>query len=108
MAYSVSALATLNLHMNRIKRRVKTQLFLALVLFLAACGQRGPLYLPEPDQAPAEINETEAKETGDDETEVDETGDDETEVDETEVDGTEDDGTEDDGTEDDREKTAGT
>jgi predicted small lipoprotein YifL len=88
MAYSVSALATLNLHMNRIKRRVKTQLFLALVLFLAACGQRGPLYLPEPDQAPAEINETEAKETGDDETEVD--------------------GTEDDGTEDDREKTAGT
>ena len=79
--------------MNRIKRRVKTQLFLALVLVLAACGQRGPLYLPEPDRAPAEINETEAKET---------------EAKETEDNGTGDDGTEDDETGDDREKTAGT
>ncbi len=84
--------------MNRIKRRVKTQLFLALVLVLAACGQRGPLYLPEPDQAPAEINETEAKETEAKETEAIET----------EAIETEDDETEDDETGDDREKTAGT
>ena len=67
MAYSVSALTTLNLHMNRIKRRVKTQLLLvAIVLFVAACGQRGPLYLPEPEQGPVATNETEANETEDD------------------------------------------
>jgi len=67
MAYSVSALTTLDLHMNRIKRRVKTQLFLvAMVLFLAACGQRGPLYLPEPEQEPVETHKTEANETEDD------------------------------------------
>ena len=67
IAYSVSALTTLNLHMKRIKRRVRTQLFLvAAMLFLAACGQRGPLFLPEPEQKPAEPTETEANETGDD------------------------------------------
>ena len=84
MAYSVSALTTLDLHMKRIKRRVKTQLFLAaMVLFLAACGQRGPLYLPKPEQAPAKTNETEANETEANETEANETEDDETEDDET-------------------------
>jgi len=57
----------LNLHMNRIKRRVKTQLFLvAMVLSLAACGQRGPLYLPEPEQKPVETDKTEASETEED------------------------------------------
>lgn len=67
MAYSVSALTTFDLQMNRIKKRLKTQLFLvAMVLFLAACGQRGPLYLPEPEQEPVETNETEANETEDD------------------------------------------
>jgi predicted small lipoprotein YifL len=87
MAYSVSALTTLNLYMTRIKRRVKTQLFLvAMVLFLAACGQRGPLYLPKPEPASAkshqtqaietEANEIEANETEAIETEDDETGDD--------------------------------
>jgi predicted small lipoprotein YifL len=84
MAYSVSALTTLNLHMNRIKRRVKTHLFLvALMLVLAACGQRGNLYLPKPEQAPAKTqesaaNETKANKTENDETENDETGDDKT------------------------------
>ncbi len=67
MAYSVSALTTFDLQMNRIKKRLKTQLFLvAMVLFLAACGQRGPLYLPEPEQEPVETNKTEANETEDD------------------------------------------
>ena len=47
-----------------------------MVLFLAACGQRGNLYLPEPEQAPAKTNETEANETETNETENDETGDD--------------------------------
>jgi predicted small lipoprotein YifL len=73
MAYSVSALTTLNLYMKRIKRRVKTQLFLvAMVLFLAACGQRGPLYLPKPEPAPATTQETQANETEANETEANE------------------------------------
>ncbi len=72
MAYSVSALTTLNLHMNRIKPRVQIQLFLVtMVLSLAACGQRGPLYLPEPGQEPAKTDETEANETEANETEDD-------------------------------------
>ena len=67
MTYSVSALTTLNLYMNRIKRKVKTQLSLvAMVLFLVACGQRGPLYLPEPEQEPVETDKTETNETEDD------------------------------------------
>ncbi len=47
-----------------------------LVLILAACGQRGPLYLPEPGPEPiekkssetidTEVNKTEANETRDD------------------------------------------
>ncbi len=53
--------------MNRIKHRVKTQLSLvATVLLLAACGQRGPLYLPEPEQEPVKVNEAEVNETEDD------------------------------------------
>ena len=58
--------------MNRIKRGVQSQLFLvATVLFLAACGQRGPLYLPEPGQEPAKTDETETSETEANETEDD-------------------------------------
>jgi predicted small lipoprotein YifL len=87
MAYSVSALTTLNLYMTRIKRRVKTQLFLvamvAMVLFLAACGQRGPLYLPKPEPAPATTQETQANETEPNEIEVNEIEAIETEDDET-------------------------
>jgi predicted small lipoprotein YifL len=61
--------------MKRNKRRIKPQLFLvAMVLLLAACGQRGPLYLPEP--APVKISEAEANETETKETEANETGDD--------------------------------
>jgi len=72
MAYSVSALTTHNLHMNRIKRRAKTQLFLlAMVLFLAACGQRGPLYLPKPGQEPVKTNEAETNEAEENEAEDD-------------------------------------
>lgn len=59
--------------MKRIKRRVKVQLFLvAMVLLLAACGQRGPLYLPE--QAPVKTSEAEASETEAKETEANESG----------------------------------
>ena len=53
----------LNLHMNRFNRSFKTLLFLAaMVLLLAACGQRGPLYLPAPEQEPARTSETESSE----------------------------------------------
>jgi predicted small lipoprotein YifL len=92
MAYSVSALTTLNLYMTRIKRRVKTQLFLvAMVLFLAACGQRGPLYLPKPEPAPATTQETQANETQANETEPNEIEVNEIEAIETEDDETGDD-----------------
>jgi predicted small lipoprotein YifL len=84
MAYSVSALTTLNLHMKRIKRRVKIQLFLvAMMIFLAACGQRGPLYLPEPEQEPINKNEINAGEINADEIDEDEIYDDEIDEDET-------------------------
>jgi predicted small lipoprotein YifL len=34
----------------RCTRRLRTRLFLVgSVIFLVACGQRGPLYLPEPE-----------------------------------------------------------
>jgi predicted small lipoprotein YifL len=84
MAYSVSALTTLNLHMKRIKRRVKIQLFLvAMMIFLAACGQRGSLYLPEPEQEPINKNEINAGEINADEIDEDEIYDDEIDEDET-------------------------
>ncbi len=68
--------------MNRINRRVKTQLFLlAMVLLLSACGQRGPLYLPEKEQGSVESKETEATKTEVTDTEEHETGEKETEDD---------------------------
>ncbi len=68
MAYSVSALTMSILHMNSFNRSFKTLLFPAvMVLLLAACGQRGPLYLPAPEQEPARTSETEAGETGENE-----------------------------------------
>ncbi len=61
--------------MKRIKRRSKIQLFLvAMVILLAACGQRGNLYLPEPEQEPVKISETEENKAGENEAEADETG----------------------------------
>jgi len=85
MAYSVSALTTLNLYMKRFNPRVKPQLLVvATVLLLAACGQRGPLYLPGPEHVPvriskaeaneAEVNEAEANKTEANESEANETG----------------------------------
>lgn len=63
--------------MNQIKRSVKTQLFLmAMVLILAACGQRGPLYLPEPKQTPLEKKNTETVNTEANKAEVKKTQDD--------------------------------
>ena len=68
--------------MNRINRRVKTLLFLlAMVLLLAACGQRGPLYLPEKEQGSVESKETKATTTEVTDSEEHETGEKETEDD---------------------------
>jgi predicted small lipoprotein YifL len=54
MAYSVSALTLLNLPMNKIR----ILLFLCIfALLTAACGQRGPLYLPQPDQQDSQAAE---------------------------------------------------
>ncbi len=47
--------------MPRIKPKIKSQLLLAtMVLMVAACGQRGPLYLPESKPEPVEKNDSEA------------------------------------------------
>ena len=54
MAYSVSALTLLNLPMK--KTRILL-LLCAFALFVAACGQRGPLYLPEPGQQKSQAEE---------------------------------------------------
>ena len=56
MAYSVSALEAFNLPMIRNKRSpLRPYIALALsfcrALSVAGCGQRGPLYLPDEEQA---------------------------------------------------------
>jgi len=51
MAYSVPALATLNLLMNTNKKPYhRFILGCCAVLFLSACGQTGPLYLPDEEE----------------------------------------------------------
>ena len=63
--------------MKQIMRREKTQLVLmAMLIFLAACGQRGPLYLPDPSQEPIIENEIDENEIDEDEIGEDELGDD--------------------------------
>jgi predicted small lipoprotein YifL len=50
MAYSVAALEPLNPHMKSTGTTYPAiVLCCCLVMSLAACGQRGPLYLPEPE-----------------------------------------------------------
>ena len=45
-------------------RWLRTQLFLTgIVIFLVACGQRGPLYLPEPEQEPAKTTDSTSEST---------------------------------------------
>ena len=62
MAYSVSALGTLNPLMKRTGTSYLAFAFCCcLTLSLAACGQRGRLYLPEPEKQ-IEQAETEAGE----------------------------------------------
>jgi predicted small lipoprotein YifL len=56
MAYSVSALEAFNLPMIGNKRSplrpcIALALSVCLALLVAGCGQRGPLYLPDKEQA---------------------------------------------------------
>ena len=66
MAYSVSALEAFNLPMIRNKRSplrpcIALALSVCLPLLLAGCGQRGPLYLPDEQQAGQQQAEQEAQ-----------------------------------------------
>jgi len=77
MAYSVPAIATFNLPMNRTSQPRGTPrillVFGACFLFLlAACGQTGPLYLPDKtaEEVPAEAPPI-SEETSEDEIETD-------------------------------------
>jgi predicted small lipoprotein YifL len=47
--------------MNRKKLHLVLLLLCALALFTAGCGQRGPLYLPEPGQETPAEDESEEK-----------------------------------------------
>jgi predicted small lipoprotein YifL len=56
MAYSVSALEAFNLPMKRntmspLRPYIALALSVCLALSVAGCGQRGPLYLPDEEQA---------------------------------------------------------
>jgi predicted small lipoprotein YifL len=70
MAYSVSALGTLNPSMRRTGISYLAFVFCCcLTLSLAACGQRGPLFLPEPEkQTGQEEPETATGESAEDKT----------------------------------------
>lgn len=67
MAYSVPAIAMFNLPMNRTRKPcLLHRSFLicccCVTLFLAACGQTGPLFLPEKDgqdQATDQVTDSE-------------------------------------------------
>ena len=66
MAYSVSALEAFNLPMIRNKRSplrpcIALALSVCLSLLLAGCGQRGPLYLPDEEQAGQQQAEQQAE-----------------------------------------------
>jgi predicted small lipoprotein YifL len=51
MAYSVSALGPVNPSMNRIGiPNIALVICCCLALSLAACGQRGPLFLPQAEE----------------------------------------------------------
>ena len=54
-----------------------------MVLLLAACGQRGPLYLPDSAQEPVSKNEIDAGEIAEDQIDADQIDEDETDEDET-------------------------
>jgi predicted small lipoprotein YifL len=57
MAYSVAALATFNLPMKRTgKPYPELILCCCITLLLAACGQTGPLYLPDKQEQAAPEN----------------------------------------------------
>jgi len=71
MAYSVSALGLLNPSMKRTGTPYLAFLICCcLALSLAACGQRGPLYLPEPeDQTERTETVSDAEESAEDDSE---------------------------------------
>jgi predicted small lipoprotein YifL len=59
----------------RYTRWLRIQLFLAaVVIFLVACGQRGPLYLPEPEQEPARKTQPSSGATSDSPSETEDEG----------------------------------
>lgn len=58
MAYSVAVQTARNVPMQLIK-----PVFLIIILlFASACGQKGPLYLPESDQAPSQTQDGQSDE----------------------------------------------
>jgi predicted small lipoprotein YifL len=62
-----------NLHMKRFNQSSKTLLFpAAMALLLAACGQKGPLYLPAPEPESAQASEAGPNEAEKSETEAEE------------------------------------
>jgi predicted small lipoprotein YifL len=62
MAYSVSALGEYNPRMKRTGMTYPAGLLCCLMLGLAACGQRGPLYLPEPQEQAVTTENADAEE----------------------------------------------
>ena len=59
MAYSVAVHAPLNVPMQLTKPIL---LSIIVTLFASACGQKGPLYLPQSEQAPTPAQDGQTKE----------------------------------------------
>ncbi len=57
MAYSVAVQTARNVTMQLIKPVV---LSFIIALFASACGQKGPLFLPQSDQAPEQTRDSQA------------------------------------------------
>ena len=59
MAYSVAVQTPRNVPMQLMK---PVLLSIIIVLIASACGQKGPLYLPQSDQAPAQTQDEQSNE----------------------------------------------
>ena len=60
MAYSVAVQPHRNVSMQLIK---PVLLSVIIALFASACGQKGPLYLPQNDQAPTQDQDDQSEES---------------------------------------------